>query len=419
MEHPKTLSRPSDGFKLLAFSTRMKRLMEQVRATPMAQSATIADAKKVMAEARLLVPGLMSDEVLERLLTHNPDLIQIITGDGVPEGKTVFNGAIPLTDAGAAAIVSGNFDGANPDLSFVARADEVPAAIYAALIFTPSAFGPAMKALTYYVGRIAPEGCPMFARAVTDHTRRLFPALGFVPAQAIYPGAPDDLLVVLPEAESSDGQIVTMVEQVPAGPRVSIQVARNLEDLMKVFAIRAATYMHEQECPYVEEFDGNDLHASHFLGEVEGEPAGCLRVRYFADFVKFERLAVRHEFRTSKLAFKLVRAAIEHSQRKGYQQVYGHSREDLVRFWGTFGFRPLADRPGFTFSGQPYVEMGGSIAPHPKPITTADDPLRIIRPEGDWDVAGPLDRSTARAVEQRVNNRIRKIRGSRTFHAQA
>jgi predicted GNAT family N-acyltransferase len=400
----------------------MKRLMAQVRATPTARSATITEAKQVLAEARETLPGLMSDEVLERLLAHNPDMIQLITGEGVPDGKTVFNGAIPLTEAGAAAIVSGRFDGADPDLAFVARADEVPAAIYAALIYTPSAFGPAMKALTWYVGRIAPDGCPMFARAVTDHTRRLFPALGFMPAGTVYEGAPDDLLVVLPE--DSLPSPVMGAGKVAAAPSIKVQVARNLEDLMKVFSIRAATYMHEQECPYGEEFDGNDLHASHFLGEIDGEPAGCLRVRYFADFVKFERLAVRHEFRTSKLAFKLVRAAIEHSRRKGYRRVYGHAREDLVRFWGTFGFRPLPDRPIFIFSGQPYVEMAGSIAPHPTPVTAMQDPFLIIRPEGAWDHPGPLDISAKRDVERHISDRIRKVRrpaapGHKQVHALA
>jgi predicted GNAT family N-acyltransferase len=243
-----------------------------------------------------------------------------------------------------------------------------------------------------------------------------------MPAGTVYEGAPDDLLVVLPE--DSLPSPVMGAGKVAAAPSIKVQVARNLEDLMKVFSIRAATYMHEQECPYGEEFDGNDLHASHFLGEIDGEPAGCLRVRYFADFVKFERLAVRHEFRTSKLAFKLVRAAIEHSRRKGYRRVYGHAREDLVRFWGTFGFRPLPDRPIFIFSGQPYVEMAGSIAPHPTPVTAMQDPFLIIRPEGAWDHPGPLDISAKRDVERHISDRIRKVRrpaapGHKQVHALA
>lgn len=406
------LAADEDGFKKLSFSPRMKRLMQQVRATPTSHSATIAEAKMAMAEARSVLPGLMNDEVLERLLNHNPDLIQIVTGEGIPEGKTVFNGAIPLTDAGARAIISGRFNGANPDITHVAGANECPAAIYAALIYTPSAFGPAMKALTYYVGRIAPQGCPMFSRAVTDHTRRLFPALGFVPAKTVYPDAPDDLLVVLPEV--TPGRVAAPATSAVSGrQQIAIRVARNLEDLMKVISIRAATYMSEQECPYREEFDGNDLHASHFIGEINGEPAACLRVRYFADFVKFERLAVRAEYRKSRLAFRIVRHAIEHCRYKGYTHVYGHARADLVRFWGSFGFRPISNRPGFNFSGQPYVEMGGAIAPHPRAVSTIDDPFRIIRPEGEWDVPGPLDRSASRAVEHHIDARQRKIRSQK------
>ncbi len=56
--------------------------------------------------------------------------------------------------------------------------------------------------------------------------------------------------------------------------------------------------------PYEEEFDGNDFSSTHLLGYVGDEPAGCLRIRYFASFAKIERLAVRHEFRHTRLAFQ-------------------------------------------------------------------------------------------------------------------
>jgi predicted GNAT family N-acyltransferase len=78
---------------------------------------------------------------------------------------------------------------------------------------------------------------------------------------------------------------------------IGIKVADCIEDMMKVFSIRAAVYIAEQECPYQEEFDGNDFSGSHLLGFVGDEPVGCLRIRYFADFAKLERLAVRKEYR--------------------------------------------------------------------------------------------------------------------------
>lgn len=169
------------------------------------------------------------------------------------------------------------------------------------------------------------------------------------------------------------------------------RLARTVEDTMKVFSIRAATYMADQSCPYDEEFDGNDFCAAHILGEIDGEPAGCIRVRFFADFVKFERLAVRREYRTSSLAFRLVRAAIDYARTKGFRQVYGHARHDLVDFWARFGFTVLPDRPRFSFSGVDYVEMGGEISAAATPVTLDQSPYVLIRPEGAWDKPGPLD----------------------------
>src|SRR5208283_3516984 len=85
--------------------------------------------------------------------------------------------------------------------------------------------------------------------------------------------------------------------------RTEVRIARGFDDLLMVYSIRAAVYMAEQDCPFAEEFDGNDHCATHFLGFVDNEPAGCLRARFFHDFVKLERLAVRKSYRRSTLAF--------------------------------------------------------------------------------------------------------------------
>src|SRR6201998_1558236 len=107
-----------------------------------------------------------------------------------------------------------------------------------------------------------------------------------------------------------------------APPRaITVRIARDPNDLMLVTAIRAAVYLAEQDCPIEEEFDGNDLVAAHFIGFVGSEPAGCLRVRFFGEFAKVERLAVRHQFRRSRVSFKLVQASFEYIKRKGFKKV--------------------------------------------------------------------------------------------------
>ncbi|MGH6836535.1 MAG: GNAT family N-acetyltransferase [Methylocella sp.] len=160
---------------------------------------------------------------------------------------------------------------------------------------------------------------------------------------------------------------------------------------MMVYAIRAGVFMAEQDCPYAEEFDGNDHCATHFIAFIDGEPVGCLRARFFAEFCKLERLAVRKKYRGSGAAFDLVLAAVEHVRRKGYVRIYGHSQEGVDAFWAKFGSKPLPGREKFAFSGHRYTEMMAEFDPHPASITTSSGAMVINRPDGDWDRPGVLE----------------------------
>ena len=178
--------------------------------------------------------------------------------------------------------------------------------------------------------------------------------------------------------------------------RFEARVAATSDDFQRVIALRAAVFMAEQLCPYDEEFDGNDYCATHVLGLVNGEPAGVMRLRYFASFAKIERLAILPRFRRTPIAKIIVETGIEICRRKGYTSLYAHAQKRLVAFWGRFGFEQLHKNAQLIFSDHEYVEIGAEILPHEYPITRMSDPLLIIRPEGDWDQPGILDRSAAR-----------------------
>ena len=106
-------------------------------------------------------------------------------------------------------------------------------------------------------------------------------------------------------------------------PPVIIRVARNLEDMQRIAVVRALVYMAEQDCPYDEEFDGNDLAgATHLLGEAGGEPLGCLRIRWFADFAKIERVCVRKGHRSGRVARQMMTEAMEIIRRKARSQIF-------------------------------------------------------------------------------------------------
>jgi predicted GNAT family N-acyltransferase len=183
-----------------------------------------------------------------------------------------------------------------------------------------------------------------------------------------------------------------------------IKVARSLSDIMHVTAIRSSVFIGEQVCPFDEEFDGNDFCATHLIGYRGQEPIACVRIRWFANFAKLERLAVRHEFRNTRMSFSIVRAAIELIRRKGYTRIYGQAQDRLLKWWCFFGFRPVPKRVDLVFSDFSYTEIVMDLDPHPEAITTDTDPYVIIRPEGKWDNPGVLDKSASRPVTSPQHN---------------
>jgi predicted GNAT family N-acyltransferase len=179
---------------------------------------------------------------------------------------------------------------------------------------------------------------------------------------------------------------------------ISVTVARSSEDLMRVMAVRSAVFIGEQKCPYREEFDGNDLSGTHLLGYVGHEPAASLRIRYFADFAKIERLAVRSEFRGRRLAQRVIQAGIEICRLKGYTRIYGQSERSMVEWYGQFGFRVPNTARDIVFSDYDFVEIVLDEPRHPNAISIETDPYVIIRPEGRWHARGTLERSATRPV---------------------
>ena len=186
--------------------------------------------------------------------------------------------------------------------------------------------------------------------------------------------------------------------------RLEVRVVRNMEDMFRVATIRASVYMAEQNCPYEEEFDGNDFSATHMIGYVDGEPAACLRIRYFAGFAKLERVAVRHGLRKSRIAFRMIRAAIEFCGRKGFDRIYGHARDELVPLWRMYGFKELEPRRPVVFSDFSYTEMVRDGTPVDNAISLDSDPNVLIRPEGEWDRPSVLEISAAREASREIRD---------------
>jgi predicted GNAT family N-acyltransferase len=174
--------------------------------------------------------------------------------------------------------------------------------------------------------------------------------------------------------------------------------------LMQVVAIRAVVYMAEQNCPYDEEFDENDFAgATHLLAYVDGEPAGALRMRWFAGFAKAERLAVRQNWRKGLVSKALIDSGAALAARKGYRQILGHVEPALLSFWKRYGaVRELPGRPPVQFSDRTYIEVVKDVTPPVDALSLDTSGIVLLRPEGRWDEPGILDQSARRAGAARL-----------------
>ncbi|APT31592.1 GCN5 family acetyltransferase [Methylobacterium phyllosphaerae] len=354
------------------------------------------DLRRLIEDARTDLPDLAPLHVVQRVMSINPDSVLAIAQKhkfdaAHPQGDG-FVACLMLNAAGLAALKTGTLDASDPPAAMLAGQHERPAGIYVWAVYARRRLAGGVSLVFDRLSSPTYRGVDFYARAATPEGADLLTTLGFTVRKTgcvdLYHFARGPKTEAAPLYDSHK----------PGGAGTSVAVARNLEDLSRVIALRAAVYMAEQACPYEEEFDGNDLSATHLIGYVGDEPAGCLRIRFFADFAKIERLAVRAEFRNTRLAFALVRAGIELARVKGYRRLYGHAQKRLVGFWSRFGFRIFDGAQELVFSDFDYVEMLMEAEPHPQAIGLGADPYVIIRPEGRWHRAGTLDRSRSRAV---------------------
>ena len=173
---------------------------------------------------------------------------------------------------------------------------------------------------------------------------------------------------------------------------VDVSVVRTLDDLQKVFAIRAAVFMVEQACPYVEEFDGNDLNGLHLLASIGGQPVGTLRLRWFSAFGKVERVCILRDARGRKVDRILLAHAFEIAAKKGYRLMLGQIQARLWPLWSRVLHCSLeSDGQTFSFSGYEYLEIHIPLPAHESVLTPRTDPHVLIRPEGAWNSPGVLE----------------------------
>ena len=355
--------------------------------------------------ARKAIPTLTNAEVVQRVVSYNPDCFWAIAHRDrfnikapVGEGYVSF---LPLTKQGLSQLLDGTLDRRNPPLSLISAQHEKPAGIYVWHVYAPGKLAAGVPLIVQKMWSPQCHDVDIYSWSINSEAARFVEGMGLRLAPKLAGStAPQFHLFRRSRPRHQEATICAMPTPHTPEPYLSVRVARTIDDFMRAAVIRGAVFVGEQECPYDEEFDGNDFTATHLIGYVGDEPAGCLRIRYFSDFAKLERLVVRKEFRGLGLARKLVSFGVEFCQTKGYTRVCSYAQKRLVKFWGRCGFS-IPDTPReLVFSDFDYVEMVCDTSRAARTISFETDPYVTIRPEGSWHETGILERSKARGVSR-------------------
>lgn len=354
-----------------------------------------SEVPRLLEAAGKIIGHLAEPETVIRVAEKNPDSIWLFSRRGRSRAEG-FMSALLLNETGRSALFGGTLDLLDPQSEYLVSQHERPAAIYVWASFTPGVLAAGINRVMDRFDSPHYAQADIISTSFTLRGHRAMVRRGFEHGVWHNGRLLEDFYMIPRRPKTLAERLPRYATHEPVLRPTGVRVVTGFEDMMRVAAVRSAVYIGEQACPYDEEFDGNDLAATHLLALVDNEPAGCMRLRFFGDFAKMERLAVRKEFRTSRTAFDLVRASVALCREKGFRRIYGHAREDYLSFWQHFGFKLKENGAPFAFSDHVFVEMVDDIEPSPTALSLKDDPYRLIRPEGAWHKPGPLEVSALR-----------------------
>lgn len=134
---------------------------------------------------------------------------------------------------------------------------------------------------------------------------------------------------------------------------ITVRKVSDLSDLEKVFAIRRKVFVEEQNCPPELEWEFED-ESTHFMGTVNGIPAGAARWRRTEKGYKLERFAVLKEFRGYGMGKALVQTVLD-GLPEDAAYIYLNAQLTAIGLYEKFGFEK--EGPQFEEAGIQHFKM--------------------------------------------------------------
>ena len=168
--------------------------------------------------------------------------------------------------------------------------------------------------------------------------------------------------------------------------KVELVTSEELYKLAK--AVRKQVFVKEQGISEDKEFDGNDFCSAHVVAYIQKRhrklPIGTMRVRFFSDFVKFERMAVTRNYRKTSVSEDIMQYGFNYVSQKGYHKIYGMCKQELLSRWQRCGYYEIEGAGKVEQNGMTLIPICCDIPKNPHALTMFSSPSLLTAKEGYW-----------------------------------
>ena len=169
---------------------------------------------------------------------------------------------------------------------------------------------------------------------------------------------------------------------------IRVELATSEELYKAAKAVRKQVFVKEQGIPEDKEFDGNDFCSAHVVAYIQKRPRklpiGTMRIRFFSDFVKFERMAVTRNFRKTNVAADIMQYGFDYAAQKGYRKIYGMCKQELLARWQRCGYHEIEGADKIEQNGMTLIPICCDIPQNPRALTMVSEPSLLTAKEGHW-----------------------------------
>jgi predicted GNAT family N-acyltransferase len=110
------------------------------------------------------------------------------------------------------------------------------------------------------------------------------------------------------------------------------------------FALRRDIFVVEQQIDEAEEFDADDLTATHLVAIAEGTVVGTLRIIETPEHTKLGRVAVARTWRGHGISTLMLTRAMELARERGANRFWLAAQHDKTRVYEKLGFTAYGEK---------------------------------------------------------------------------